>query len=217
MQLPAILVLLTAALAAATPFQRRAPKTAEPKVFDVQIVTHQPAGTSSSPPLPVPNNTTSTNSTLDAREIEKRGYAWINWYYPYSFHISTEGNSFVQMWSSGAVQFKTHFRATGFWSYDYAISCGLRDAGGRVYTLSRKGRIHGTWEPGSRNSDVDETRIFPDVQAHFIDIWNSDRNLHCTVHMENSISWDRVKSLVSDIINLIKQYGPYVATVIALF
>ncbi|EXL99314.1 hypothetical protein NOF04DRAFT_4908 [Fusarium oxysporum II5] len=137
--------------------------------------------------------------------------------HPWKFKVKARGRHLINMWSSGSVQFQTCFKATGFWSYDYAIACALRDTGGRVYTLSRKGCIEGTWEPSSLTHSKDETRYNADVQTHWNDIVNGDMNMHCRVTMSNSISWNRLKQLVQDVIDIIKTVGGIFAAVIVIF
>ncbi|KAH7196199.1 hypothetical protein DER44DRAFT_831419 [Fusarium oxysporum] len=94
--------------------------------------------------------------------------------------------------------------------------CFARYRQPRLHT-TRKGRIKGTWEPGSRTHSKDETRYNADVQTHWNDIVNGDMNMHCRVTMSNSISWNRLKQLVQDVIDIIKTVGGIFAAVIVIF
>ncbi|KAH6986769.1 hypothetical protein EDB80DRAFT_874797 [Ilyonectria destructans] len=156
--------------------------------------------------------------SVDEREIEARQYATLTWTHdPWKFKVNARGRHLIKMWSSGEVQFSTYFHAPGFWSYDYAIACALRDSGGRVYTLSRKGRIRGTVEPGSRTHAVDQTRYNTDVKTYWNDIIKGDKRMQCRVTMSNSISWSRLKELVGDVIDILKKVGGVVGAVTAIF
>lgn len=105
----------------------------------------------------------------------------------------------------------------GFWSYDYAIACGLRDSGGRVYTLLRMGPLKGTFGWGSWTYAVDETKYNTDVKTYWNDIVKGDKIMHCYVIVSNSISWDWFKELIGEIIDIVKKAGGVVAAVVAIF
>jgi hypothetical protein len=230
-------VILSAAFAVGLPSQP-IEQRGEPATLDEVTAADAPAGLPITPRSPTSDAGDSSDAStvaivlreaepagdndpavsVDERDIEARQYAILTWTHdPWKFKVKARGRHLINMWSSGSVQFQTWFKATGFWSYDYAIACALRDTGGRVYTLSRKGRIKGTWEPGSRTHSKDETRYNADVQTHWNDIVNGDMNMHCRVTMSNSISWNRLKQLVQDVIDIIKTVGGIVAAVIVIF
>jgi len=132
----------------------------------------------------------------------------------YDYHlkkVDAKGYSDVTFHQDGTVDFKVHMRESGALGYDYSISCALRDTGGQVYTLKHKGKVHGTFSPGSRNSDYHESKKHPQVAARWDKIVGAPP-LHCRVHMD----WD-VGSLVDEVVKVVKTAGPIIGTVIALF
>ncbi|KAK3368732.1 hypothetical protein B0H63DRAFT_455489 [Podospora didyma] len=236
MRFSSVLVVLGAAFAAASPLQARG------EVND-ELAQEAPASTVSSRDLEEPANqllvradagsdeiTAETpkvelgpadpappNATAETkRDLEARAYQSLTWTHNWNLG-SVTGDHLITFWSSGSVRFKTHFHNSGWWSYDYGINCALRDVGGRVYTLSRKGRVKGKIEFwASHNADADETRFNNQVKLHWADIVNGNKLMYCKVRTTNSISWDALKSLLNDVLSIIKTVGPIVAA-IAIF
>jgi hypothetical protein len=125
--------------------------------------------------------------------------------------VDAKGNSDVTFYQNGNVEFKLHFHEAGALGYDYALSCALRDSGGQACTLTHKGKVHGTFAPGSRNSDFHETKRHPMVQQRWAQI-AANAKLHCRVKMD----WN-VGDLVKEVINVVKVAGPIIGQVVALF
>jgi hypothetical protein len=154
------------------------------------------------------NITTATFSTTDA--LLPPSLSWDS-SYKFDGGVAASGNSHITFSQTGTIRFKTHFHDSGALGYNYAISCALRDSQGHVFSLSRKGKIHGTFDKGSRNSDKDETKTDPRVRANWGSIVQSQK-MHCKVKM----NWN-VAGLLGEVVDLVKKYGPIVGEVIALF
>jgi hypothetical protein len=104
---------------------------------------------------------------------------WLQWTHNWDLG-SVTGNHLIKFYQDGRVQFKTHFHAGGLWGYNYALTCALRDSAGHVYTLQRQGTVHGTFSPGSRDHDVDQTTTNANVKTYWANIKASPL-MHCKV------------------------------------
>lgn len=62
----------------------------------------------------------------------------------------------LTMFRNGAVNYSGHFHVSGAPSYDISCVFAVRAADGTVYTFTKTGRVHGTFEAGSRNFDFGE-------------------------------------------------------------
>ncbi|KAF2395843.1 hypothetical protein EJ06DRAFT_256220 [Trichodelitschia bisporula] len=149
------------------------------------------------------------NSTLSKRASPTSFSYPNNWHFPGG--VAASGSSLVVFNSNGNVRFQTHFHASGAATYNYGISCALRDADGRAYALSRTGTIHGTFSPGSRDSDADQTRYNADVQRNWARIVQSN-----TLHCRTKMNWSIV-ALLGEVLDIIKTIGPIVGAVISIF
>jgi hypothetical protein len=67
--------------------------------------------------------------------------------------VPVGGRVHLTLRQDGSYTFQGHFRNSGFPSYSVAVVYIVRDADGRVYTFTNKGRMAGTVERGSRNFD----------------------------------------------------------------
>lgn len=62
----------------------------------------------------------------------------------------------LTLFSNGAVNFTGHFHDSGATSYDMTCTYAVRASDGTVYTFTKTGRVHGTFEAGSRDFDWGE-------------------------------------------------------------
>jgi len=212
--LSSVLIIFSAVLAASTPVDVRDTSgivkiVAERNPVAPEDPTKLSEATAQDAPAPVALNTTgSVERGLESRQYDSRTWTHTGWDLG---HV--DGSHDITMYSSGAVRFHTHFHNGGFFSYDYSLSCALRDAGGRAYTLSRKGHLPGGPEGGSRKKDVDETITNADVQANWNDIISGDLIMHCKAHSQNSLSLSSILGFLKDILTAIG----VVKSVITLF
>ena len=66
--------------------------------------------------------------------------------------IALGGAQSIRLSKSGAFRYEGHFRATGFPSFEVAISTQVIGADGTVLTLAAHGEVHGSNEPGDEQS-----------------------------------------------------------------
>jgi hypothetical protein len=71
---------------------------------------------------------------------------------------------------NGAYNYSGHFHDSGGTSYNVAQAFGVRDAKGTVYTFGVAGRVHGTFEPGSRDFDWNQSGTNPALAAGWADL-----------------------------------------------
>jgi hypothetical protein len=67
--------------------------------------------------------------------------------------VAVGGSAQLTLFRDGAVNFTGHFHDSGGLSYDMTCVFAVRANDGTVYTFSRTGRVHGTFEAGSRDFD----------------------------------------------------------------
>jgi hypothetical protein len=67
--------------------------------------------------------------------------------------------------SNGAVNYSGHFHDSGGISYDMTCVYAVRAGDGTVYTFAHKGRVHGTFEAGSRDDDWGDSPTSPALAA----------------------------------------------------
>ena len=122
-----------------------------------------------------------------------------------------KGETHIEFHQSGQVRFKGHIHTGGELEENYSVACALRDNSGKAYTLTHRGKVHGTLSPGSRNSDWDLMKQHNDVARHWAHIVDSDK-MHCRVEAK----WG-VEETLKDVIGAVEKYGPIVGEVVALF
>jgi hypothetical protein len=59
----------------------------------------------------------------------------------------------LTLFRNGAVNYTGHFHVSGAPSYDVTCTFAVRASDGTVYTFTKTGRVHGTFEAGSRDFD----------------------------------------------------------------
>jgi hypothetical protein len=62
----------------------------------------------------------------------------------------------LTLFRSGAVNFTGHFHVSGAPSYNVTCTYAVRAGDGTVFTFTKTGRVHGTFEAGSRDFDWGE-------------------------------------------------------------
>ncbi|KAH8689776.1 hypothetical protein GQ44DRAFT_230062 [Phaeosphaeriaceae sp. PMI808] len=123
------------------------------------------------------------------------------------------GNSLVNMKSDGNVRFYTYMRATRVLSYNYAITCGIRDKVGRWYTMTHKGTVCGSGRPWcSSKSIIDDKTYVSSVKAHWADIMAGDRKMVCKAQAKWALG-----DLLNDIKKMLEKTGKVVGAAIKIF
>jgi hypothetical protein len=74
---------------------------------------------------------------------------------------------------TGSVNFSGHFHVSGAISYDTAFVWAVKDAVGNIYTFQHTGRVHGTFEPGSRDDDWGKSEIYTFMHDHWGELYRS--------------------------------------------
>ncbi|MEV5959068.1 hypothetical protein AB0M11_35930 [Streptomyces sp. NPDC051987] len=78
--------------------------------------------------------------------------------------VAAGGNSQLSVFSDGTYSLRGHFHASGAVSYDVAIAFVVSDNEDRPISFAHTGRVHGTFEPGSRDDDFAGTANEPMIQ-----------------------------------------------------
>lgn len=145
-------------------------------------------------------------------DVAKRAGQSMTWNQNFKFkHVKADATETFHR--NGNVRFRSYFRNGGWPTYKYALTCGVRDKDGNVYTLTRKGRICGKarfW--CSKKDSKDVTKYNAAVKNHWASIVAGPRKMHCRAQLK----WD-LGGLINGIIDILKKYGPIIKSVIAIF
>jgi hypothetical protein len=124
--------------------------------------------------------------------------------------VPVGGWSSLSVWSNGAYNFNGHFHDSGATSYDVQIGWAIADGAGTVYTFTKSGHVAGTFEPGSRDFDWNDSGTNPALAAGFNTLaqryrwqWTARAN------------WD-VGALIDSVLAAIRAAGFVVSTVKAI-
>lgn len=101
---------------------------------DVEVVVHHPPPPPP-PPLPTQLGPFTWNPIVFGGGVPVGGWAQLT------------------LFQNGAVNFTGHFHDSGATSYDMTCTFAVRASDGTVYTFVKTGRVHGTFEAGSRDFD----------------------------------------------------------------
>jgi hypothetical protein len=110
-----------------------------------------------SPPLPPPP------PLLDKLELDSG-------YITFSGGVPVGGYSHLTVFPNGAYSFTGHFHDSGATSYDMALVWVIRSGSGSAFTFAHSGRVHGTFESGSRDFDWGDSGTNPALAAAWEDI-----------------------------------------------
>jgi hypothetical protein len=75
--------------------------------------------------------------------------------------VAAGGNAHLSVFSDGTWSMSGHFHASGAVSYDVGVVFVVADSLGRPISFAHSGRVHGTFEPGSRDHDFAGTNNEP--------------------------------------------------------
>lgn len=193
MKLSAIAVVFAAAFAAASPVMQREAAASEDTadaiaaagpLEDRDVVEEGGAGGVDSFEGPVAG--VNGTAELTERDLEARNAVLIQWKNTYPGAV-VGGDSNITIWATGAARFRGHFHDAGYYSYDDAVICVLKDAKGRGYTFSKRGRMFGTPDPGSRDWNFDVSVTRPQIKANWVDIEKGTLRMYCSNHYARTI------------------------------
>jgi hypothetical protein len=71
--------------------------------------------------------------------------------------VPVGGHAQLSLFSDGTYAFSGHFHVSGAPSYNYALAIVVADRNGRPIPFAHGGRLHGTFESGSRDDDWAKT------------------------------------------------------------
>lgn len=109
----------------------------------------------------------------------------------------------LTLFSNGAYNFSGHFHDSGATSYDTALVLAVKSWSGTVYTFAHKGRVHGTFEAGSRDDNWGDSGTNPALAQGWGDLWASWR-------WEARTNLD-IGPIISDVLQAIGAAGSVIA------
>lgn len=171
-------------------------------------------------PEPEVNFSEPTNTTIEERAalIPRAAATSIQWSHNWNgFSKPFHGDHLIVLRKNGEVRFKTYFKNTSkLQNFHYGIACAVRDAAGRGYSLSRKGKVHGKWRQGSQSHSVDKTNTVTAIKNNWADLVRK-HDIRCEVQVRNALSLQALLDLVKKVVDVLRIIGPIIGTVIALF
>jgi hypothetical protein len=97
---------------------------------------------------------------------------WDTGYITFSGGTPVGGYSQLTLHRNGAYNFSGHFHVSGAPSYNTGLAFAVRSGNGTVYTFAHRGRVHGTFEAGSRDDDWGDSGVNPALAAGWVDLSN---------------------------------------------
>ncbi|WP_141499477.1 hypothetical protein [Bacillus toyonensis] len=96
----------------------------------------------------------------------------------------------------GWYNFSGHFHVSGAPSYDVALVWLVKDSKDWVYLFRASGRLHGTFESGSRDLDWSVSRKNPDISRNWGDLergwsahWSANTNINVQSLVQSGIQY----------------------------
>jgi hypothetical protein len=119
--------------------------------------------------------------------------------------VPVGGESQLLVYPNGAYNFRGHFHVSGAPSYNIQIACVVKFSSGALFEWSESGRVHGTFEAGSRDWNWNDSGTNP----AFAQEWSHPQNYswRCNAGADWSIS---------SMLNSLKAAVGYVTTVVAV-
>lgn len=134
-----------------------------------------------------------------------------------SFHgnVACGGATSLVLKDDGTCLFHGHFHDAGFVPYGVAFAMVVHTDSGKAFSFTKSGRVSGTLEiiedaTKSRNFDWEETIHNDAVKAAWPDIVHG-----FDFHWKAEVNVDVMK-LLGDVVGVVKQVAPLVATVVAV-
>jgi hypothetical protein len=115
-------------------------------------------------------------------------------YITFSGGVPVGGFSHLTIYADGSYAFTGHFHVSGAPSYNYGLVWVVKDSQGRPFSFSHGGRLHGTFESGSRDDDWAFTshddrlaRFWPDLAAGYSWAWKSAVNIDLRALLNSTV------------------------------
>ena len=113
----------------------------------------------------------------------------------------------LTLFSNGAYNFSGHFHVSGAPSYNTGIAWLVKDSVGTIYQFARGGRVHGTFEAGSRDDDWNISGTNPAIAAGWDNLTR-----HWSYRWEARVDVN-ISAIVDDVKNAIGVVGAVIAIV----
>ncbi|HVY57198.1 MAG TPA: hypothetical protein VHA77_05050 [Xanthobacteraceae bacterium] len=98
--------------------------------------------------------------------------------------VPVGGWAHVDLFPNGAFSFSGHFHDSGAPSYNVTFAVAIRGSRGTTFTLAKEGRMHGTFEAGSRDFNWGDNGSNPALQTAWAELsagynyqWNAAVNI----------------------------------------
>jgi hypothetical protein len=131
-------------------------------------------------------------------------------YITFNNGVPVGGFASLTLHSDGTCQFSGHFHDSGAPSYNVEFVWVVVDSAGHAFTFKVNGRMHGTFESGSRDFNWNITAHSPAVAANWGKLcagWRWRWNAY--------VNWN-VQAALDAVVNAIKAAGTIIAAVIAV-
>jgi|GEM_PF-2377178 len=126
--------------------------------------------------------------------------------------IAVGGNANLTLHQNGAFNFTGHFHVSGAISYDDSLVWAVRDSNvpTTVYVFAHQGRLHGTFEAGSRDDDWGRSEINPALAAGWSALergwswrWEARVNADFGVFLDDIIRLVAAGTAIGNVVKLI--------------
>jgi len=129
------------------------------------------------------------------------------WHRDISFSGPTPVGGWINLtiFSNGAYNYSGHLRDSGAPSYNDESVWGVKSGSGTIYLFTHTGRMHGTFESGSRNDDWTQSHTNPAIAADWSNLaghWSYKSDVHVNFN---------VAAVISGIETALKIAGPIIA------
>lgn len=112
---------------------------------------------------------TRLESILEGPSIRAAGQLgpWDTGYITFGDGVAVGGYANLTLHQNGAYNFSGHFHVSGAISYDDSFVWAVKDSNNpaTIYAFAHTGRVHGTFESGSRDDDWGRSEILPAMAA----------------------------------------------------
>jgi hypothetical protein len=137
---------------------------------------------------------------------------WDTGYFTFQSGVAVGGYSNLTLYQNGAFNYSGHFHVSGAISYNTSFVWAVRTCTvpATVYTFAHNGRVHGTFEAGSRDDDWGRSEIHPALAAG----WSTLAGFW-SWHWEARVNAD-FGVFLDDIIKLVAA-GQAIGTVVKIF
>ncbi|MFF5207568.1 hypothetical protein [Streptosporangium sp. NPDC000396] len=126
--------------------------------------------------------------------------------------VAVGGFANLALHDTGSYNFSGHFHVSGAISYDTAFVWAVKDSlnPATVYTFAHTGRVHGTFEPGSRDDDWGKSEILPALHDGWADLtrrwswrWEARVNADFGVFLDAIIKVVAAGQAISKVVSIV--------------